>query len=104
MPSDPNPVVEWPGEDDRVGPWGAERVMRWLASEGLYCQARWLPTHFPRFAGGLTYFTLDTGVLRRSLRLAGVDVPDNGSRTHRALDDVRDHLTEWRTMAALIAP
>lgn len=100
MPSDPNPVVEWPGEDDRAWQYEAGHRITRSAPHG---PTRWLPTHFPRFAGGLTYFTLDTGVLRRSLRLAGVDVPDNGSRTHRALDDVHDHLTEWRTMAALIA-
>lgn len=82
---------------------GAPRKMLLAGSGVAHFETRWLPRHFPRFNGGLTYYALDTGVLRRALRLCGVDVPPNGSRTHRALADVHDHIAEWRAMSALVA-
>ncbi len=35
-----DPSIKWPGEANPEGPWGAEEVMRWLAYEGLFCNAR----------------------------------------------------------------
>lgn len=53
-----------------------------------------------KFDKFLTYWAYDVGSLRRQLRLFGFEVPDRKavaeSRSHRALDDIRDHVAETR--------
>jgi len=34
-----DPRAAWPGEDNQNGPWGAEAVLRWLASDGCAAAA-----------------------------------------------------------------
>lgn len=53
----------------------------------------------------LTYWAYDVGVMRRMLRLAGHPIPDKPVKplTHRALDDVYDHITEARIYLGWLA-
>ena len=57
----------------------------------------------PRLAAKLHYAPIDVGILRRSYKLAtGVDLVEvNEDKTHRAIDDVRCHLTEGRAFREL---
>lgn len=65
-----------------------------------------LPTlrlQMPALAGGLNYWVIDVGVLRRAHALwVGTEVSAaNDSKTHRALDDVRCHLEDGKAFAEL---
>lgn len=78
-----------------------------LAGSGVgHFDSRWLRLHFPLFTRGLTFWTLDVGVLRRAFVYAGrADVvegrPDQPEeKRHRGLADALDHLAEWRWYAA----
>lgn len=53
----------------------------------------------PRTARRLTYFTLDTGVVRRYRQSIGKLVDDERDSTHRAVDDVREALRAVREYA-----
>lgn len=84
---------------------GASRTMLLAGSGVAHFESRWIPAHFPRFAAGLTWWTLDTGVVARALRLTGHDIDTaRGRFLHRALADVEDHLDEWRRLAVILTP
>ena len=57
----------------------------------------------PRLAAKLHYAPIDVGILRRCYKLAtGVDLVEvNNDKTHRAIEDVRCHLTEGRAFRDL---
>lgn len=58
---------------------------------------------WPMFDRMLTYWAYDVGSVRRSLRLAGIELPsgDQTTKSHRALDDARQHADEMRDYIAL---
>jgi oligoribonuclease len=77
-----------------------------LAGSGVgHFDKAFLRHHFPTLHSWLVYPVLDVGVIRRALRLVGVDlgVELNERKTHRAGDDVRLHLAEWRAYADVLA-
>lgn len=79
-----------------------------LAGSGVaHFDLRFLRKQTPSLARRFTYWTLDVGVVRRSLTFAGRDdlIPtagDSTTKTHRALDDARQHLAEFRCYADLL--
>lgn len=63
----------------------------------------WFQINHPEILRYFAYYTLDTGVVRRALELAGIisirddeKAPVRDSLSHRALDDIDDHLEEWK--------
>lgn len=75
-----------------------------IAGSGVTTFDRPLVNRFmPRLAAKLHYAPIDVGILRRSYKLAtGVDLVEvNNDKTHRAIDDVRCHLTEGRAFRDL---
>lgn len=75
-----------------------------LAGSGVgHYDARWIRWHLPLSAARLTYYAIDVGVLRRTLRMAGILPADRGTKAHRALDDAVDHADEARTYLGLLA-
>jgi oligoribonuclease len=64
---------------------------------------RFIRRHLPQLDAWLTYYAIDVGVIRRFLRLAGIDVRDVGERKkHRAIDDALQHAAEARHYMGLI--
>lgn len=77
-----------------------------LAGSGVgHFDARWIRAHLPLTHSVLTFWTHDVGVVRRFL--GEIDkrlirpIP-GGIKSHRGLDDARDHLDEWRHYAGMI--
>lgn len=59
----------------------------------------------PRFNKRLTFYAYDSGDHRRSFRLSGrpwILNSTNDLKTHRALDDARQHAEEWRYVLACL--
>lgn len=79
-----------------------------VAGSGVsHFDRRWIRRHMPTLESYLDYPMLDVGVLRRTWRLVlGDAAPDHsghgGGTRHRALDDVADHLEEFRRYAVEI--
>jgi oligoribonuclease len=82
-----------------------------LAGSGVgHFDRKFISAQMPKLSKLLQYPCLDVGVWRRGIEYAGRPdlvafgrtFEDNG-KPHRGLPDVRDHLNEWRTYAALIA-
>lgn len=70
-----------------------------LAGSGVgHFDRKFIHRDWPRFDSMLSYWVYDVGVIRRSLRLAGIELPqgDQSNKTHRALDDARQHAEEMR--------
>lgn len=56
---------------------------------------KYIKRYLDKFDQYLTYWAYDVGSLRRQLRLFGFEIPDRKvNLTHRALDDIRDHVVE----------
>ena len=64
----------------------------------------------PRVDAWLQYPCMDVGVVRRALEMLdgstalindtyGANIAATGGTQHRAQDDIRDHLNEWRVYA-----
>jgi oligoribonuclease len=67
-----------------------------LAGSGVsHFDMRFIKRYMPETAKLLTYAPYDIGSVRRFLRLAGVEISD-ANLSHRALDDVEDHIAEAR--------
>lgn len=65
---------------------------------------RFIRPLLPKLDAWLTYWTIDVGVIRRFLPMAGIDVPDaESTKAHRALDDALHHMAEARLYRDLIA-
>lgn len=79
-----------------------------LAGSGVaHFDRRFIAAQLPKLDKALTYWSLDVGVVRRALSFCGRDdlIPtagDGATKTHRALDDARQHLAEFRVYAELI--
>lgn len=77
-----------------------------LAGSGVaHFDRRFIKQELPLIDGLLTFSPLDVGMVRRFLKLSGVEVDsvgDNSDRkNHRALDDIELHLEEARAYKAL---
>jgi len=59
-----------------------------------------LQRYMPRVANRLTYFTFDTGVIRRWSRACGLPSEHTEMSTHRAWDDVMRALEQTRQLAS----
>lgn len=67
-----------------------------LAGSGVsHFDFKFIKRYMPKTAALLTYAPYDIGSVRRFLRLAGVEISD-ANLSHRALDDVEDHIAEAR--------
>lgn len=102
--SDPSKVVELGEAEDRLLDWFSDDRPVTLAGSGVAAfDHPMVRAHMPRLASRLTYYSHDVGHPRRQFReatghlLTKVD----GLKTHRALDDVRCHLEEYRTFRQL---
>lgn len=78
-----------------------------LAGSGVsHFDRRYIQKDLPRFNDHLSYWCLDVGVLRRTLKIvAGIDIPEaqlKEAKTHRALDDIRVHLEEMRIYRSIL--
>jgi|HubBroStandDraft_2_1064218.scaffolds.fasta_scaffold18594_6 oligoribonuclease len=71
-----------------------------LAGSGVsHFDRRFLDAQMPLVTEWLKYYSIDVGVLRRTLRLIGCGdlVPDGPeNKAHRAMADIRSHLDELR--------
>jgi oligoribonuclease len=57
----------------------------------------------PKLNRFLAYAAIDVGVLRRTLAAIGLTVErETPEKTHRAMDDIEDHLTELRHYATIL--
>jgi oligoribonuclease len=65
---------------------------------------RFLKEHLPRFERWFRYYSIDVGVLRRSLELIGRTdaLLAKQEKAHRALDDARYHLEEMRHIKSVL--
>lgn len=76
-----------------------------LGGSGVgHFDARFIHAQMPRFSKLLTYWVLDSGVMRRFIRQCGREdllhpESEGKNRSHRALDDALAHLAEFRTYA-----
>lgn len=60
---------------------------------------KFIDKYMPDFSKWLKYYVIDVGVIRRAMRLAGredLTLKGANNKTHRALDDARLHLEEFR--------
>lgn len=72
-----------------------------LAGSGvLHFDRPYIKKDLPEFNRYLSYWAYDVGVIRRTLRLWGIDTwwadAASDGKNHRALDDVRGHIEEMR--------
>lgn len=72
-----------------------------LAGSGVAHYDRpWLNIHMPDLVKRLNYFSLDIGTTRRLIRAVAPELlrgaPKPEDKTHRALDDIEQHLAEAR--------
>ena len=88
----------------------------WLVTEGVaegfvlagsgvaHFDGPWLDHHSPLVAARRTYYSIDVGGTRRLARGAGVSWPGaGGEKSHRATDDILDHLEEARWLQRMIS-
>ncbi len=80
--------------------------MPWGGSGVGHFDSKFIKRDMPYLSKRLTYWVYDVGVLRRMLRLAGVEPNspsgDSNIKTHRALDDIRLHVQEARDYITLL--
>ncbi len=79
--------------------YGDSKTQLAFAGSGVaHFDSEFMKVHLPRSRSHLTFWTIDVGILRRALRLMGseFDPPaaDASTKSHRALDDARQHLAE----------
>jgi oligoribonuclease len=71
-----------------------------LAGSGVsHFDRAFIRKDLPKFDKYLSYWAYDTGVIRRTLKLFGIDASfadTTDDKTHRALDDIRAHVEEMR--------
>jgi oligoribonuclease len=77
-----------------------------LAGSGVaHFDRRFIAAQMPDLNRWFRYYSIDVGVMRRIIGLAGRDdlvPPLNEAKNHRAMDDIRLHLAEFRTYLALL--
>jgi len=83
-----------------------------LAGSGVsHFDRRFIASQMPGLEKWLQYPNMDVGILRRALKFSGRRDLDAFGQTfaistdkpHRGLDDVADHLNEWRVYAEIFA-
>lgn len=76
-----------------------------LAGSGVsHFDRRYIRRDWPAFDKRLTYWAFDVGVVRRTMRLAGVPIePPSDGLSHRAVEDAREHMNEYRLYLTMIA-
>ena len=89
-------VLRW--INDTVG--FSKEHMPWGGSGVGHFDSKYIRRDMPYLSKRLTYWVYDVGVLRRMLRLAGVDYEspsgDSLTKTHRAVEDIKLHVQEAR--------
>lgn len=93
-------ILRW--INDTVGfstehiPWGGSGVGHY---DNKYIKRDW-----PYLSKRLTYWVYDVGVMRRMLRLVGIELSADTTeiKTHRALDDILLHVEEARQYLKLL--
>lgn len=77
-------------------PWGGSGVGHF--------DSKYIRRDFPYLSKRLTYWVYDVGVMRRMLRLVGIEYKSGDAeiKTHRALDDIRLHIEEAREYLRLL--
>ena len=77
-----------------------------LGGSGVsHFDSRFVRRDMPKLSGYLTYWSLDVGSVRRMFRRCNPDLMPAltpADKTHRALDDARMHLDEWRHYEELL--
>lgn len=75
-----------------------------LAGSGvMHFDRRFIKQYMPKTDKKLTFWAYDVGVVRRFMRMAGMQTPDNfEGLKHRALDDVHDHINEAKVYLDLM--
>jgi oligoribonuclease len=75
-----------------------------LAGSGvMHFDRRFIKQYMPETDKKLTFWAYDVGVVRRFMRMAGMQTPDNfEGLKHRALDDVHDHINEAKVYLDLM--
>lgn len=95
-------VLKW--INDTVG-YSSEH-MPWGGSGVGHFDSKYIRRDMPYLSKRLTYWVYDVGVLRRMLRLAGIEYEsgnaDSSTKTHRALDDIKLHVQEARDYINLL--
>jgi oligoribonuclease (3'-5' exoribonuclease) len=94
-------VLRW--INDTVG-FSTEHIA-WGGSGVGHFDSRYIKKYMPYLNKRLTYWVYDVGVMRRMFRLAEIDTEEflpQETKTHRAIDDVRFHVTEARFYTQLL--
>lgn len=78
-----------------------------LAGSGVgHFDRRFIAAQMPKLDRWFRYYAMDVGVLRRALWSFGmedvVSVRVAGEKTHRALEDINDHIDEMRHYATVL--
>lgn len=75
-----------------------------LAGSGVgHFDRRFLQAQMPDFESWMQYPVLDVGVIRRAMWMSGSKAAWTPTKPHRGLDDLKDHLEEFRHYARLMA-
>lgn len=77
--------------------------MAFAGSGVLHFDRRFIRNEMPKTDKRLSYWALDVGVLRRWLVYFDIKVPQaelHGAKTHRALDDILEHINEAKAYRA----
>lgn len=73
-----------------------------LAGSGVsHFDRQYIKRELPKTNDLLSYWSLDIGVMRRWLKWWGIETPGSElqqAKTHRALDDIREHIAEAKTI------
>lgn len=95
-------VLRW--INDTIG-FSTEHIA-WGGSGVGHFDSKYIRRDMPYLSKRITYWVYDVGVLRRMLRLAGVEFEssnaDSNTKTHRALDDIKLHVQEARDYISIL--
>lgn len=94
-------IIKW--INDTVG-YSSEHIP-WAGSGVGHYDSKYIRRDMKHLSKKITYWVYDVGVLRRSLRLIGIELPADTTevKTHRGLDDILLHVEEMRQYLANIS-
>jgi oligoribonuclease len=99
-------ALDWAGREaiDLLRKYGTRHDFILCGSGVSHFDRRFLKEHMPRFEKWFRYYSIDVGVLHRSLELIGRTdaLVAKQDKAHRALDDARYHLEEMRHIKSVI--